>query len=251
MSNETVYPVSAAALARTHLTREQYEERYRQSLADPDGFWAAQAQEFVSWFRPWERVANWDFTEANIRWFEGAELNVAYNCVDRHLESRGDQVAILWEGDNPADSRKVTYRELHEAISRLGNALKARGVKKGDRVSIYMPMIPEATVAMLACARIGAVHSVVFGGFSPEALKDRILDSDCQVVITADEGLRGGRPVPLKANTDRALAHCPNVHTVFVVKRTGGAIDWSEGRDVWFEQAVAAASADCPQESVD
>jgi acetyl-CoA synthetase len=251
MSNETVYPVSAAALARTHLTREQYEERYRQSLADPDGFWAAQAQEFVSWFRPWERVANWDFTEANIRWFEGAELNVAYNCVDRHLESRGDQVAILWEGDNPADSRKVTYRELHEAISRFGNALKARGVKKGDRVSIYMPMIPEATVAMLACARIGAVHSVVFGGFSPEALKDRILDSDCQVVITADEGLRGGRPVPLKANTDRALAHCPNVHTVFVVKRTGGAIDWSEGRDVWFEQAVAAASADCPPESVD
>ncbi len=251
MSNETVYPVSAAALARTHLTREQYEERYRQSLADPDGFWAAQAQEFVSWFRPWERVANWDFTEANIRWFEGAELNVAYNCVDRHLESRGDQVAILWEGDNPADSRKVTYRELHEAISRFGNALKARGVKKGDRVSIYMPMIPEATVAMLACARIGAVHSVVFGGFSPEALKDRILDSDCQVVITADEGLRGGRPVPLKANTDRALAHCPNVHTVFVVKRTGGAIDWSEGRDVWYEQAVAAASADCPPESVD
>jgi len=251
MSNETVYPVSVAALARTHLTREQYEERYRQSLADPDGFWAAQAQEFVSWFRPWERVANWDFTEANIRWFEGAELNVAYNCVDRHLESRGDQVAILWEGDNPADSRKVTYRELHEAISRLGNALKARGVKKGDRVSIYMPMIPEATVAMLACARIGAVHSVVFGGFSPEALKDRILDSDCQVVITADEGLRGGRPVPLKANTDRALAHCPNVHTVFVVKRTGGAIDWSEGRDVWYEQAVAAASADCPPESVD
>jgi acetyl-CoA synthetase len=251
MSNETVYPVSAAALARTHLTREQYEERYRQSLADPDGFWAAQAQEFVSWFRPWERVANWDFTEANIRWFEGAELNVAYNCVDRHLESRGDQVAILWEGDNPADSRKVTYRELHEAISRFGNALKARGVKKGDRVSIYMPMIPEATVAMLACARIGAVHSVVFGGFSPEALKDRILDSDCQVVITADEGLRGGRPVPLKANTDRALAHCPNVHTVFVVKRTGGAIDWSEGRDVWYEQAVAAESADCPPESVD
>ena len=251
MSNETVYPVSAAALARTHLTREQYEERYRQSLADPDGFWAAQAQEFVSWFRPWERVANWDFTEANIRWFEGAELNVAYNCVDRHLESRGDQVAILWEGDNPADSRKVTYRELHEAISRFGNALKARGVKKGDRVSIYMPMIPEATVAMLACARIGAVHSVVFGGFSPEALKDRILDSDCQVVVTADEGLRGGRPVPLKANTDRALAHCPNVHTVFVVKRTGGAIDWSEGRDVWYEQAVAAASADCPPESVD
>ena len=139
MSNETVYPVSAAALARTHLTREQYEERYRQSLADPDGFWAAQAQEFVSWFRPWERVANWDFTEANIRWFEGAELNVAYNCVDRHLESRGDQVAILWEGDNPADSRKVTYRELHEAISRFGNALKARGVKKATGFRFTCP----------------------------------------------------------------------------------------------------------------
>jgi acetyl-CoA synthetase len=176
---------------------------------------------------------------------------VAYNCVDRHLETRGDQVAILWEGDSPDEHREVTYRELHEAVCRFANALKARGVEAGDRVSIYLPMIPEAAVAMLACARIGAVHSVVFGGFSPEAMKDRILDADCRVVITADEGLRGGRAVHLKANTDEALAHCPDVHTVFVVRRTGGRIDWVEGRDVWYHEATAAASADCPASSVD
>jgi len=251
MATETIYPVSPDALARTHLTREQYETLYRQSIDDPDTFWAEQARQFVSWSKPWTRVADCDFERADIRWFEGAELNVAYNCIDRHLATRGDQVAILWEGDHPGDDRRMTYRELHEATCRLANALKARGVKSGDRVSIYMPMIPEAAVAMLACARLGAVHSVVFGGFSPEALKDRILDSDCQVVITADEGLRGGRPVPLKANTDRALTHCPNVHTVFVVKRTGGAVAWDAARDVWYHDAVSAVSAECPAEPVD
>ena len=251
MAAETVYPVSADALAHTYLTRAQYEAMYRQSIEQPDDFWAAQAREFVTWAKPWAQVSKVDFHTADIRWFEGAQLNVAYNCVDRHLATRGDQVAILWEGDNPAEDRKVTYRELHDAVCRFGNALKARGVKPGDRVSIYMPMIPEAAVAMLACARIGAVHSVVFGGFSPEALKDRILDADCKVVITADEGLRGGRPVPLKANTDAALAHCPEVHTVFVVQRTGGEVAWQSPRDVWYHEACDAASADCPAEPVD
>ena len=251
MSAEIVYAVAPAALARTHLTSEQYTAMYQQSLADPDGFWAAQAEEFVTWDRPWDRVSNWDFHQADIRWYEGAQLNVAYNCIDRHLATRGDQTAILWEGDDPSQARRVTYRELHEATCRFANALQARGVRKGDRVSIYLPMIPDAAVAMLACARLGAVHSVVFGGFSPEALKDRILDSDCQVVITADEGLRAGRSIPLKANTDLALKECPNVHTVFVVRHTSGAIDWLAGRDVWFHEASASASAECPPVSVD
>ena len=251
MTAEPVYPIKADALARTYIDTARYEELYRQSLSDPDAFWAAQAEEFVTWDRRWSRVSNCDFNEVSIRWFEDARLNVAYNCLDRHLATRGDQVAILWEGDSPDEQRSVTYRELHEAVCRFANALKARDVKPGDRVSIYMPMIPEAAVAMLACARIGAVHSVVFGCFSPEAMKDRILDSDCRVVITADEGLRGGRAVALKANTDRALEHCPDVHTVFVVRRTGGKVDWHAGRDVWYHDATAAASAECAPEIVD
>jgi len=251
MTVESVYPVKADALARTYIDSARYAELYRQSLNDPDAFWAAQAEQFVSWDRKWDRVSNCDFNEVDIRWFEGARLNVAYNCVDRHLATHGDRIAILWEGDSPDEHREVTYRELHESVCRFANALKARGVQPGDRVSIYMPMIPEAAVAMLACARIGAVHSVVFGGFSPEAMKDRILDADCRVVITADEGMRGGRAIHLKANTDEALAHCPDVHTVFVVRRTGGRIDWREGRDVWYHEATAAASADCAPEIVD
>ncbi len=251
MTVESVYPVKADALARTYIDSARYDELYRQSLSAPDAFWAAQAEQFVTWERKWDRVSNCDFNEVDIRWFEGARLNVAYNCIDRHLAAHGDRVAILWEGDSPDEHREVTYRELHESVCRFANALKARGVKPGDRVSIYMPMIPEAAVAMLACARIGAVHSVVFGGFSPEAMKDRILDADCRVVITADEGMRGGRAIHLKANTDEALTHCPEVHTVFVVRRTGGRIDWHEGRDVWYHEATAAASADCPATAVD
>jgi len=251
MTDEPVYDIKADALAHTYIDSDRYAAMYRESLQDPETFWAAQASEFVSWERRWDRVMNCDFDAVDIRWFEGARLNVAYNCVDRHLATRGDQTAILWEGDSPDEQRAVTYRELYEAVCRFANALKARGVKPGDRVSIYMPMIPEAAVAMLACARIGAVHSVVFGGFSPEAMKDRILDADCRVVITADEGLRGGRAVPLKANTDRALAHCPEVHTVFVVRRTGGKIDWQAGRDLWYHEATAAASAECPPVGVD
>ena len=251
MTAEPVYPIKPDALARTYVDSARYDEMYRQSLQDSDAFWAGQAAEFVTWDRRWDRVSNCDFNDARIRWFEGARLNVAYNCVDRHLATRGDQVAILWEGDSPHEQRSVTYADLHEAVCRFANALKARDVKPGDRVSIYMPMIPEAAVAMLACARIGAVHSVVFGGFSPEAIKDRILDADCRVVITADEGLRGGRAVALKANTDKALEQCPDVHTVFVVRRTGGTVAWHAGRDVWYHEACAAASADCAPEIVD
>ncbi len=251
MTADPVYPIKPDALARTYIDSARYDELYRQSLQDPDGFWASQAAEFVTWERRWDSVSNCDFNDATIRWFEGARLNVAYNCVDRHLATRGDQVAILWEGDSPDEQRSVTYRELHEAVCRFSNALKARGVKPGDRISIYMPMIPEAAVAMLASARIGAVQSVVFGGDSPEAIKDRILDAHCRVVITADEGVRGGRAVALKANTDKALEQCPDVHTVFVVRRTGGNIAWHAGRDVWYHEACATVSGDCPPESVD
>ena len=243
-----VHPVPPAIAASAHIDAAKYQMMYQRSIDDPDGFWAEQAQVFVTWFSGWDKVSEWDFTTANIRWFEGATLNVSYNCLDRHLESRGDQTAVIWEGDNPSEDKRISYRELHAAVCRFANALKSKGVKKGDRISIYLPMVPEAAIAMLACARIGAVHSIVFGGFSPDALKDRILDSDCTVVITADEGLRGGRAVPLKSNTDKALESCPHVHTVFVVKRTGGAVDWQEGRDIWYHDAVTEATAECDPE---
>ena len=251
MSEEKVYPVPAGFAANALINAEQYERMYRRSVEDPDGFWAEQAEQFVTWSRKWDRVQAWDFHSADIKWFEGGRLNVAYNCLDRHLDSRGDQTAIIWEGDDPAVDKKISYRELHAEVCRLGNVLKARGVKKGDRVCIYMPMIPEAAVAMLACARIGAVHSVVFGGFSPDSLRNRILDSDCQTLITADEGVRGGRNIPLKANADEALKDCPNVHTVLTVRRTGGDIGWTEGRDAWYHELMAAASTDCPPEEMD
>ncbi len=253
MSEENIYPVPADFAAQAHIDAEKYATMYRQSIDDPDAFWAEQAEEFVTWFKKWDNVLDYSFQpeDLHIKWFEGGKLNVAYNCLDRHLDTRGDQTALIWEGDNPEEDKKISYRELHQEVCRLGNVLKARGVKKGDRVCIYMPMIPEATAAMLACARIGAVHSVVFGGFSPDALRDRILDSDCRVVITADEGVRGGKHVPLKANADKALAECPNVHTVLTVKRTGGDIAWHPERDVWYHELLAEASADCPAEEMD
>jgi acetyl-CoA synthetase len=251
MADEKVYPVPAEAAAHAHITETQYNEMYQRSVDDPEGFWAEQAGKFITWFKPWDEVLKWDFHKANIRWFDHAELNVSYNCLDRHLETRGDQVAILWEGDDPKVDQTITYRELHAQVCKFANVLKSRGVEKGDRVSIYMPMIPQVAVAMLACARIGAVHSVVFGGFSPEALKDRILDSDCRVVITADEGRRGGRPVPLKTNTDKALMECPNVHTVVVVKHTGGDIPWHNERDIWYQQAMGEASAVCEAREIE
>ncbi len=253
MSEIKVYPVPAALAQSAYIDAAKYDALYRQSVDDPDGFWGEQAEQFITWFKKWDRVSDWSFDASNlyIKWFSGGTLNVAYNCLDRHLDTRGDQVALIWEGDSPEESRKITYRELHAEVSRLGNVLKSRGVKKGDRVCIYMPMIPEAAVAMLACARIGAVHSVVFGGFSPDSLRDRILDSDCRTLITSDESMRGGRQVPLKKNADTALRACPNVSTVVVIQRTGGNVEWAEGRDIWYHEAMAQASVDCPPEEMD
>ena len=251
MSENKIYPVPESFAKDAHLNAEQFEAMYQQSVENPEGFWAEQAEKFLSWEQPWDKVLDWDFATARIRWFEGGKLNACYNCVDRHLERRSEQTALIWEGDDPADDSTITYGELYEHVCHFANALKARNIGKGDRVCIYMPMVPEAVYAMLACARIGAIHSVVFGGFSPESIKDRILDSDCQTVITADEGIRGGKSIPLKGNVDKALASCPNVHTVFVIRRTAGSIDWTEGRDVWYHDAVAETELDCPVEWMD
>jgi acetyl-CoA synthetase len=251
MSDGKIYDVLPDAAAKAYISEEKYQEMYAQSISDSDTFWAEQAKEFLTWFKPWDKVQSGNFNEGNIRWFEGGKLNVSYNCLDRHLETRGDKVAIIWESDDPQVSQNITYRELHEKVCRFANVLKARGAKKGDRICIYLPMIPEAAVAMLACTRIGAIHSVVFGGFSPEALKDRILDSDCQIVITADEGLRGGRAIPLKANVDQALTHCPNVHSVIVVQNTKHHEAWKDGLDIWYHEEIEKVSADCPAEELD
>ncbi len=251
MSDTHIYPVDPVKAARSHINKSQYQALYRQSIEQPDAFWAARAQEFLSWDQPWQSVREYDFHKGHASWFRGGQLNVANNCIDRHLAERGDQTAIIWESDDGETSAHISYRELHEQVSRLGNLLRARGVSKGDRVCIYMPMIPEAAYAMLACARIGAVHSVIFGGFSPDALKDRIQDSGCRTVITADEGLRGGKRVPLKANADQALSQCPDVSTVVVVKRSGGEIGWQEGRDIWYHQACAEQDTECPPQSMD
>ncbi|MCB1701180.1 MAG: acetate--CoA ligase [Pseudomonadales bacterium] len=250
MSEFPTHPVPAN-FKDAHINAEQYQSMYQRSIKDRDNFWSEMAKEFLSWDKPWDRVLSYDFTRGEAEWFAGGTLNVSYNCIDRHLPQRANQTAFIWEGDNPADSKHITYAELKEQVCRLANALKARGVARGDRVCIYMPMIPEAAFAMLACARIGAVHSVVFGGFSPEALKDRILDSDCRVLITADEGVRGGRHIPLKINADMALQACPGVHTCLVVKRTGADVAWQEGRDIWYHDATDSAEAECPPESMD
>ncbi|MGH8611213.1 MAG: acetate--CoA ligase [Gammaproteobacteria bacterium] len=249
--SEKRYSVPLEVSQTAHIDEARYRQMYRLSLEDPERFWGEQAQLFVSWFKPWRRVLDWDYSRAHIRWFEGAKVNAAFNCLDRHLASRGEQTAILWEGDQPSEQRALSYRELHAEVCRFANSLKSRGVTKGDRVAIYMPMVPEAVVAMLACARIGAVHSVVFGGFSPQSLRDRILDSDCRTVVTADEGLRGGKRIPLKANVDAALEQCPNVHTVIVLQRTGGDIAWDRRRDVWYHQVCAQALPECPAEEMD
>ncbi len=251
MSEDKIYPVQAGAKENTHITEEQYQQMYRASIEQPEDFWSEQASAFLSWSKPWTNLMTSDMSQGKSAWFEGGQLNASVNCIDRHLAKRAEQTAIIWEGDDPKDDDHITYKVLHEQVCRLANVLKERGVKKGDRVCIYMPMIPEAAYAMLACTRIGAVHSVVFGGFSPQALQDRILDSDCQTVITADEGLRSAKSIPLKSNTDLALADCPNVHTVVVVKRTGGDIAWNENRDIWYHTATAAASSQCEPEPMD
>ncbi|WP_027706633.1 acetate--CoA ligase [Zooshikella ganghwensis] len=234
-----------------YITEQNYQELYQESINNPDAFWAEQAKVHLHWFSPWEKVYQGDFAQGDVAWFVGGKLNVTYNCIDRHLPTKANQTAIIWEADEPGQSLIITYQMLHDHVCRMANVLKERGVKKGDRVCIYMPMIPEAAYAMLACARIGAIHSVVFGGFSPESLKERILDADCSVVITADEGVRGGKFIPLKQNTDAALEHCPDVHSVIVIKRNGGNIAWKAGRDIWYHELAAKVASSCPPETMD
>jgi acetyl-CoA synthetase len=246
MTSRTLIPAPEGFAGPETIDAETYERLYHRSIDAPDAFWGEQGQ-ILDWIKPYTKVKNTRFTDGvSIKWYEDGTLNAAANCIDRHLPTKADQTAIIWESDDPAVSRHITYAELHEQVSRLANALKARGVKQGDRVTIYLPMIPEAAYAMLACARIGAVHSVVFGGFSPDSLVGRIEDAKASVLITADEGVRGGRHVPLKANADEALKRCPGVDTVIVVKRTGGHIGWQDGRDYWYHDEIAAVSADCP-----
>ncbi|HVP85308.1 MAG TPA: acetate--CoA ligase [Rhizomicrobium sp.] len=245
--SDTLIPVPDAWKKRALIDRAKYEEMYARSVKDPNGFWAEQAGR-IDWIKPFTKVKNvsWQPEDLHIKWFEDGSLNVSANCIDRHLPKRAKQTAILWEGDDPSQSKAITYEELHREVCRFANVLKAHNVKKGDRVTIYLPMIPEAAYAMLACARIGAVHSVVFAGFSPDSLAGRILDCASTVVLTSDEGLRGGKPIPLKMNTDLALAQCPDVKTVVVVKRTGAKVHIHAGRDVWYHEAAAKVSTDCP-----
>ncbi|ROQ45229.1 MULTISPECIES: acetate--CoA ligase [Pseudomonas] len=244
------YPEADAVSKAAQLSQADYQRLYRQSVDDPDTFWAEQARR-LDWISPWSAVQQSDLRTGQATWFKDAKLNVSYNCLDRHLAQRGDQPAIIWEGDDPQQSTTLTYRQVHQQVCRLANVLKQRGVKKGDRVCIYMPMIPEAAFAMLACTRIGAIHSVVFGGFSPDALRDRILDADCRTVITADEGVRGARSIGLKNNVDKALQSCPDVSSVVVVRRTGGPVDWNEARDLWYHEAISQVGDDCPPEPMD
>ena len=249
--SESLIPVAEEWKQRAFMTAAQYEAAYAESVRDPDGFWGQEARR-LDWLKPFTKVKNvsWDPDNLSIQWFEDGALNVAANCIDRHLEKRGDQTAIIWEGDDPKDSKHITYKELHAQVCKFANVLKNRGVNKGDRVTIYMPMIPEAAYAMLACTRIGAVHSVVFGGFSPDSLAGRIIDCDSKVVITADEGVRGGKPIPLKKNTDAAVTKAGIVNSVIVVKRTGGAVEMQGGRDVWYHEEAAKVPADCPAEAM-
>ena len=254
MKTKTLYPPETCFSANAHIASEDvYRATYHESITDPDAFWAAEARNRIHWFKPFTRVRNVSFasSDVSIRWFEDGEVNASYNCLDRHLTDRGNQTALIWEPDDPQEvARHISYRELHAEVCRLSNVFTAMGVKRGDRVTIYMPMIPEAAAAMLACSRIGAVHSVVFAGFSPEALADRILDCDSTFVITADEGMRGGKRVPLKQNVDQALERCPKVETVLVVKRTGADISWIAGRDQWYHEHVPTASSECPAQSM-
>ena len=249
--DDTIFPVTNDFAAQALIDNETYQAMYAESIADPESFWNKHGKR-IDWIKPYTKIKNTKYSkeDVSIKWYEDGTLNACWNCVDRHLEEYGDQIAIIWEGDEPDQSANITYKQLHEEVCLFANTLKANGVRKGDRVTIYMPMIPEAAYAMLACARIGAVHSVVFGGFSPEALAGRILDCESTCVITADEGVRGGKKIPLKANTDEALAQCPDVSAVVVVKRTGVDITMSAGRDVWYHEEKTKVSSDCPAEEM-
>lgn len=251
MTQAKSYPVSATFAARAHITQERYQALYQYSLQNPEQFWAEQAAAFIDWFAFPQQISAGSFAQVDMRWFIAGKLNAAYNCLDRHLAERGEQTAIIWEGNDPHEQRTITYAQLHEQVCRFANVLKQCGVNKGDRVCIYLPMIPELAVAMLACARIGAIHSVVFAGFSPEALRIRILDADCCLLITADQSLRGDKIIPLKHNVDQALTDCPQVQQVIVVKRTGQPIDWQEHRDVWYHQIMQTVTPFCSPEVMD
>ena len=251
MNKEKIYKPPQSILENSNISETEFSKLYKQSLEKPEEFWADQADLYLDWDEQWTKVKENDINRGQIIWFKDGKLNASVNCIDRHLPENGNKVAFIWEGDDPNDSKQITYQQLHDEVCRFSNVLKIRGVKKGDRVCIYMPMIPEATYAMLACARIGAIHSVVFGGFSPESLKDRILDSDCQTVITADEGLRGGKTVPLKENVDEALVDCPNVHTVLIITRTGKEISWDEKVDVRYEDISRDVPNICEPEIMD
>lgn len=250
MINST-HPMTDVLTKSSFLTEAQYRELYARSLRDPKNFWSEQADKFTTWFKRWDDVFTGQLNQFNTQWFVNGKLNACYNCVDRHLESRAKQTAILWQGDDPSESKKITYAQLYEEVCRLGYALKKQGIKKGDRVCIYLPMIPEAVIAMLACARIGAIHSVIFGGFSPDSIQSRILDADCRLVITANEGIRGNKKIPLKENIDKALINCPNVTKVIVVQRTQTDTPWKEERDVWYHDITARAQTTCPCEMID
>ncbi len=251
MTKQKIYPVKPEVAKHAHIDTETYQALYQQSITNPEAFWEKQAKDFLDWMQPWNNVLSYDYLKGEIKWFEGGKLNVSVNCLDRHLQERGDQIAIIWESDDPNDNKKMTYRQLHQQVCKFANVLKARGVKKGDRVCIYCPMIAEAATIILACTRIGAVHSIVFAGFSADALKDRILDADCHTLICADEGYRGGKTVPSKVNVDKAAAHCPNLKNIIVIENTGNDIPWTEGRDIWYHQAMAKVSANCPAEAMD
>ena len=251
MSDNIKIPVFENFKDSAHLTKDKYEEAYKFALDNPEAFWEKEGKR-INWINPYTMVKDvtWSNNDVNIKWFYDGTLNASYNCIDRHLSDKSDQVAIIWEGDDPNESKKITYKELHQKVSKFANMMKHFGVQKGDRVTIYMPMIPEAAYAMLACSRIGAIHSVVFGGFSPDALAGRILDCDSKFLITADEGIRGGKIVPLKVNSDKALEQCPDVKNVFVVKRTGGDIEMKEDRDLWYHEAVELVDDECPPEEM-
>ncbi|MEK9902259.1 MAG: acetate--CoA ligase [Gammaproteobacteria bacterium] len=251
MNKEKIYNVPKDISEHSNVSESEFQVLYKQSVENPDEFWSSQAESYLDWDKKWEEVKNTNIEKGEIAWFSGGKLNASVNCIDRHLPKDKNKIAFIWEGDDPEESKNITYQDLHDEVCKFSNVLKARGVKKGDRVCIYMPMIPEATYAMLACARIGAIHSVVFGGFSPESLKDRILDSDCQTVITADEGLRGGKTIPLKQNVDEALEGCPNVHTVLVITRTEAEIPWNEDCDVRYEEISKNVSNECTPELMD
>ena len=251
MSDNIKIPVFENFKDSAHLTKDKYEETYKFALDNPEAFWEKEGKR-INWINPYTRVKDvtWSNNDVNIKWFYDGTLNASYNCIDRHLSDKSNQIAIIWEGDDPNESKKITYKELHQKVSKFANMMKHFGVQKGDRVTIYMPMIPEAAYAMLACSRIGAIHSVVFGGFSPDALAGRILDCDSKFLITADEGIRGGKIVPLKVNSDKALEQCPDVKNVFVVKRTGGDIEMKEDRDLWYHEAVELVGDECPPEEM-